>query len=164
MSIAVSAVVRRSRCLVGLLVLMCASLLLVAGVMAFGLVGDAHGAVTSILAVICITCVFYVFFGKLKNRKIYKIHISGSGQIRLAELAEGRSTEMEEGELVELLPDSTLWSGLLLLRLQNADEHTHNVVILPDAVALESFRALLVACRWIVMRHADADKQRISGI
>lgn len=164
MSIAVSAVVQQSRYLAGLLVLMCAALLLTAGVVGFGLVGDMHVAVRSSIAILCMACASYVFFRTLKNRKIYKIHISGSGQIRLAASIAGRTTEWDEEELVELLPDSTLWPGLLLLRLQNAVRQTHNVVILPDAVTPESYRSLLVACRWIVMRHADADKQRISGI
>ncbi len=164
MSIAVSAVVRQSRCLVGLLALKCAGLVLVAAVVGFGLVGDVHVAVRSFVAILCMACASYVFFRALKHRKIYKIHISGSGQIRLVASIAGEAKAWDEGELVELLPDSTLWPGLLLLRLENAVGQTHNVVILPDSVTPDNFRALLVACRWIVMRHADADKRRISGI
>ncbi|RQO33356.1 flagellar hook-length control protein [Herminiimonas sp. KBW02] len=150
--------------LAGLLMLMCASSFLTAGVLWFGQAEDVSVVVRGTLAAICMACGSYVFFRTLKNRKIYKIHISGSGQIRLASVLEGSGGELGEGELVELLPDSTLWPGLLLLRLQNAARQTHNVVILPDSLAAESFRALMVACRWIVMRHADADKQPASGI
>lgn len=164
MSIAVSAVVQQSRYLVGLLVLMCAALFLTAAAVLFGQVGGLSLTVRSLVAVPCVACGSYVFFRTLKSGKIYKIQISGSGQIRLAGLPAGEGSEPGEGELVELLPDSTLWPGLLLLRLQNAVRQTHNVVILPDSVTPDSYRALLVACRWIVMRHADADKQRISGI
>ena len=163
MSIAVSAVVQQSRLLSGLLMLMCAGLVLIAGLLFFAQVGELPVTVRSVLAVTCIASGSYVFFQTLKSRKIYKIHISGSGQIRLAAGPDADAAALDEGELVELLPDSTLWPGLLLLRLQNEGRQTHNVVILPDSVAPESFRALLVACRWLVMRHADAGKQRISG-
>ncbi|ABR91411.1 Hypothetical protein mma_1361 [Janthinobacterium sp. Marseille] len=163
MSIAVSAVVKQSRLLSGLLLLMCAGLVLIGGLLLFAQVGDLSLMMRSLLAVACFASGSYVFFQTLKSGKIYKIHISGSGQIRLLAKPEGGADLADEGELVELLPDSTLWPGLLLLRLQNEGLQTHNVVILPDSVSAESFRALLVACRWIVMRHADADKQRISG-
>jgi len=163
MSIAVSTVVQQSRLLSGLLMLMCAGLLWIAGLLLFAQVGELSIGARSLLAVACFAFGSYVFFRTLKSRKIYKIHVSGSGQIRLAVRPEAEAGALDEGELVELLPDSTLWPGLLLLRLQNEQRQTHNVVILPDSVSAEGFRALLVACRWIVMRHADADKRRFSG-
>ncbi|MNT39423.1 hypothetical protein D3C72_1756690 [compost metagenome] len=163
MSIAVSAVLRQSRCLSGLLMLMCAALGLIAGLIWAGIVGELSLALRSLIAMTCLACGFYIFFQTLKSSKIYKIHISGSGQIRLSLQSQDEEQGQEQGAVMELLPDSTLWPGLLLLRLQNAEGRTHNVVILPDSVSVESFRALLVACRWIVMRHAEAGKQRFSG-
>jgi hypothetical protein len=137
-------------------------LIFIAYIVVSGSVGSLSGGPRIAIAVICAAVALYAFPRPVMCRTMHGIHISGTGQIRLSiwqkndrlgrdGLADG------QGELVRLLPTSTLWSGLLLLHLQNERRQVDIVTILPDSVSRESFRALLIACRWIVLRHADAD-------
>lgn len=160
MSIAVSAVVQPSRILFWLLVMMCMNLLFIAGLIAGGSMENLSTEARIALAITCATIALYAFFRMLTGRRAYEIQISGTGQIRLAVLQKNRRPVgddliNEQAEVVHLLPASTLWSGLLLLHLQNEQKKIHVVAILPDSVKPESFKALLVACRWIVLRHAE---------
>lgn len=165
MSIAVSAVVQPSRQLFLLVGGMLVILFFIAGLIASGSMETLPSAARIVLVVMCIAVASHVFFRTMWRRKIHVIHISGTGQIRVAqrqksELSEGASVE---GEVVHLLPVSTLWSGLLLLHLRNDRQQTIVVTILPDSVSPASFKALLLACRWIVLRHADAEIKRQTG-
>ncbi len=63
---------------------------------------------------------------------------------------------------VHLLPDSTLWPHLLVLRLRSEDGGIRTVPILPDSTSRESFRALAAACRWLAAR-SEAGDMRSSG-
>lgn len=168
MSIAVSAVVQPSRILFWLLVMMCMNLLFIAGLIACGSMASLSIETRVALAMICAAIALYAFFRMLTGRRAYEIQISGTGQIRLAVLQRKQrliddDLINEQAEVVHLLPVSTLWSGLLLLHLQNEQKKIHVVTILPDSVQPESFKALLVACRWIVLRHAGAENQRKAG-
>ncbi|WP_151446255.1 hypothetical protein [Lacisediminimonas profundi] len=50
------------------------------------------------------------------------------------------------------MDDSTIWPKLLALRLCRADGTRTGLVVLPDMVEPEGFRALVVAIRWIAAR------------
>lgn len=144
---------------------MCIGLICIACVIASGNVGSMSMKARTVLTVICVTVSLYAFFRLVIRRKMHAIHISGIGQIRLSVFQKNDLVDIDNsltggGEAVHLLPVSTLWSGLLLLHLQNEQRQTTVVTILPDSVSKENFRALLVACRWIVMRHANAEAHR----
>ncbi len=163
MSIAVSAVVKPSRILFGMLIIMCIGVLFVGIVVGAGSVGNLADWSRVTLLVLCAVVAGFAFYRAMAGRRNrYEIHVSGSGQIRLSVLIKDRhhgagNENTVRTEAVRLLPVSTLWSGLLLLHLQGENKRIEVLVILPDSVSRESFRALLVACRWIVMRHPDAD-------
>ena len=164
MSIAVSAVIHPSRLLLALVGGMSTILLSIAALVVTGSVGNLSLSEKIVLAGICASFAITAFSRVMLRKNKYVIYISGTGQIRLA--AEKRNEQAivdsaAESEVVHLLPVSTIWSGLLLLHLQNERQHTTVVTILPDMVSAESFRALLVACRWIVLRHADAAESEI---
>jgi hypothetical protein len=92
-----------------------------------------------------------------RGRRTWRLDISGTGQIRLhrtANVGQRRASGAEksaadDGLLVILLADSTMWPRFLLLRLQDGEGGVHRVVILPDSLPFEAFRAVSVACRWI---------------
>lgn len=113
----------------------------------------------------CVAAALYAFFRAMPGGEIHAIQIAGTGQIRVVVLKKHASVALEDlvatepGELMHLLPVSTLWSGLLLLHLQNGQQKIIVMPILPDSVTQQSFKALLVACRWIAARRADADDQ-----
>lgn len=165
MSIAVSAVVKPSRLLFLLVGGMSLILLLVAGLIAFGSIGNLSIATRLVLALMCVAAALYAFFRAMPGGEIHAIQIAGTGQIRVVVLKKHASVALEDlvatepGELMHLLPVSTLWSGLLLLHLQNGQQKIIVMPILPDSVTQQSFKALLVACRWIAARRADADDQ-----
>lgn len=160
MSIAVSAVIQPSRLLLSLVGVMSVILLGIAALVVTSSIGDLSLLARIILSGICTAVAIAAFARPILCKTKYFIHISGVGQIRL--LAEKRNAPAmvdgaAESEIVHLLPASIIWSGLLLLHLQNERGQTTVVVIFPDTVSTENFRALLVACRWIVLRHAESD-------
>lgn len=163
MSIAVSAVVKPSRLLSATVVAMCMAVLCGGMAIVSGVVGDLAPVFRIVVALVCMMVAGCAFYSAVIVRKVHEIHISGAGQIRLAvqmanSLRGTRTAEEVQAEPVKLLASSTLWSGLLILHLQNEKHRTEVVRVLPDSVSAESFRALLVACRWIVMRHPEAEK------
>lgn len=160
MSIAVSAVINRSGWLSGLLIGVCASLFFIAGLIVADRVGNLNILARVVIAIICCSVAVFVFFRTIMCRDMHWIQISGTGQIRLSVLQNGDDSGAEfgadeQGELVDLLPVSTLWSGLLILHLRHANRRVSVITVLPDSLSANSYRALLVACRWIVMRHVN---------
>jgi len=69
-----------------------------------------------------------------------RLDISGVGLMRLAVYQHNDSA-------VCLLPGSTLWPRLLLLRLRDEAGGVQTVAVLPDSVAPSAWRALVLACR-----------------
>ena len=91
-----------------------------------------------------------------------RIDISGLGEVRLT-VQQSVGATHEEAVLMRLLPGSTLWPGLLLLRLQ---PHTGGAVqvlaVWPDSVGPGQFRAFSVASRVIAGRdHKFSEKNKI---
>jgi hypothetical protein len=77
-----------------------------------------------------------------------ELDISGVGQIRLA-------VYQEPGTIRRLLDGSTLWPGMLLLRLAGEDGEDgplRSVLVLPDGVTWPELRALSLACRAVAGR------------
>jgi toxin CptA len=169
MSIAVSAVVKPSKLLqlgvcIGCLLVLCIALLV-----GLGKVGELSVQIRwttfSALVLLGVWAFFYVFL----NRKTFHIDISGIGQIRLKEdigIGELRRQQEKQGKgngihVVQLMKDSTLWAHLLLLRLRAEDRRIRTLVILPDCMDRQTFRALAVACRWIAahnVHHVDTKR------
>lgn len=73
------------------------------------------------------------------------IDISGVGRIRL-------TVYRKQGLDVRLLPGSTFWPQLMLLRLQPEPGRTRWLLVLPDSVAAPQFRRLALALRAIAAR------------
>lgn len=81
--------------------------------------------------------------------KLARIDISAVGQIRLTVYHQRDAPRAEEGQGVRLLPGSTLWPGLLLLRLENDSARVHWLAVLPDSAAPDVRRRLALAARAI---------------
>lgn len=171
MSIAVSVVVKPSRLVFAMVGFICLISVLIGLAVAFGRIGEP--GFTARTAFVCVTigaAVRGLYYLK-RMGKAHHIDISGIGQIRLVETTaladpafcnEAPET-MRAGVSVSLMDDSTLWPFLLLLRLQAEDGRITTLIVLPDTVDRPGFRALSVACRWIVAhrgpdRHSDSSK------
>ena len=92
--------------------------------------------------------------------KMRRIDISKAGAIHLTV----QLKLPECGRAVRLLPGSLLWGQLLVLRFGSVDDGTaprHTVLVLPDSLGRESFRALAVAMRAIAGRSSADDVQKI---
>jgi len=96
--------------------------------------------------------------------KLVRIDISAVGQIRLAVYHQRDAQHAGVGQSVRLLPGSTLWSGLLLLRLRAEPEEAGKagkarrvywLTMLPDSAAPDVRRRLAVAIRAIAAGRAD---------
>jgi hypothetical protein len=147
-SIAVSAAVLPSRLLrAALLAFALCTLLACAAVLWPGAAFHQPYLIASFCALACALALQ----ARSRHRKAHQIDISGLGQIRLTvQLSVERKAEPET---VHMLPASTLWPGLLLLLLRDAGGVVTPVLVLPDSVAPDTFRALSVACRAISRRH-----------
>ena len=155
MSIAVSAVVRPSRVL-ALLSLLMGVVLLTAAMMLERAAGEPlhHG-----LALVCAIASGHLVLFPLRRRKDCRIDVTGIGQIRLVDTspeAEAALTtsSVGDGEVVQLLRGSTFWSSLMVLCLQTGSGRKSVLIILPDSMERGAFRALSVACRWITASHS----------
>lgn len=73
------------------------------------------------------------------------IDISGVGRIRL-------TVYRKQGLEVSLVPGSTFWPQLMLLRLQPGQGRPRWLLVLPDSVAAPQFRRLALALRAIAAR------------
>jgi toxin CptA len=166
-SIAVSAVVHPSRILLSLVLLYGVFLLASAMLIGFSYIGDFP-------LYVCLFVIFLTFLAlsvalnwAVRQRKVVRLDISMNGQIRLVEhngltgspsLCAG---EAGSGCVVQLMSDSVLWPGLLLLRLKTEANHIIALPILRDSMNADAFRALSVACRWIAAQNKSADGELV---
>jgi hypothetical protein len=139
-------VIAPSRCLRLVLAGFGASLL--AASLAVGLLLPARYTDGTLVAAALLCAGLCVVHAAWRVRVMNRIDISGLGQLRLA-VQQDVGMEADRGLPVRLLPGSTLWPRLLLLRLGaatgTAGPACRCVVVLPDSVAPDAFRALAVA-------------------
>ena len=151
MSIAVSTTVTRSRLLAVICVLM-ACVLLAAGTLL---------RESPMMASVCAIAAAGLALFPLSLPKTCRVDVTGIGQILLTDTATEAVTDhatqaVAAAEVVQLLGNSTLWPSLMVLRLQSASGRVIRLVLLPDSMDREAFRALSVACRWIAARSPQA--------
>jgi toxin CptA len=92
----------------------------------------------------CVVCAAAGWWGGRGSVNASRIDISPVGQVRLTVQ---QSSERDALPL-SLLAGSTLWPGLLVLRLgQPGQPAVQTVLVLPDSVAHASWRPLALACR-----------------
>ncbi len=147
MSIAMTAVIapsRRLRCL-----LACFGALLLAAAAAVAGLPTPAGFAAAFAArpAVALALLFAgvcVAHAALRPATVHRIDISGPGQLRLT-VQQGVRTDKSSALPARLLPGSTLWPRLMLLRLQTAERGTCSLVVLPDSLPPEAFRALAVA-------------------
>jgi len=160
MTIAVSAVVRPSRLLSLLTFFMCTLVAAIGVAIGFAWVGHELSALARfVLFLFCGSLAGFGFYHGVACRKTIHIDISGAGQIRIRKAGGARPCTNtnrphvgESDRVVHLLADSTLWPGLLVLRLQDESGDVSVLTVLPDSVPHDGFRALAAACRWIASR------------
>jgi toxin CptA len=165
MSIAVSVVVHPSRFLLAAVGGMCIVITLFAALIGAGHIGELSRPMRLLSAGSCIFAAFSGFYWMARTRKTFRIDISDIGQIRLEEYigSEKFSSPAEgaESKVINMMPDSTIWPHLLLLRLQGEDDQIQVLPILRDCVEDDDFRMLSIACRWIAAQTKGAEKQQI---
>ncbi len=128
----------------------------IGALIAANLLGELDLLWRLILGIVCMTLASWASLSTIQSRKTHHIDISGHGQIRLAEYegsaALSAPAVIGDGivvSVVSLAADSTLWPGLLVLRLQTDDQRIIVLPVLPDSVEAGGFRPLALACRWI---------------
>lgn len=152
MSIALAVKLKPSRILQGLAISMCllANLAVVLAFSAFAMpywLKLAAAAVSLILSAVALMLFW-------RDQKSQQLHISNGGQINL-HLPDALQTAGHDF-LVKLDAQSTLWPHLLSLYLRAEDGRLHKLLILPDSLDDESFRALSAALHWISRRKQES--------
>jgi toxin CptA len=160
MSIAVSALVKPSSLLLAMVAAMCMCTVLAGALLGLGFVSElAVGSRVAVTA--CFLCIAWAgWYGGLRTRSVWRIDISADGQIRLTRPHVAAASRWS-GDLVRLMPDSTLWGHLLSLRLQAEDGRSSMLLVLPDSVSKGEFRALAVACRWVAAQNNPTENDHI---
>lgn len=95
-----------------------------------------------------------------RTRATVVLDISGAGQLRMAQLAPGTDGKLCVPDVMpvyRLLPGSTFWSQLLVLRLESESER-RTLIITPDAVDAEAYRRIAAACRWLALGSDATDR------
>jgi len=149
MSIAVSAVITPPRLLRFALGGFVAANLVAAVVLGLGLAGPFRLPMAGACA--CLLAGAALAAALARSRKVRRIDISGLGQLRVTVQQETGSNQTRT-DLAELLSGSTVWPGLMVLRLRRADGVVGALTLLPDSVEPGQFRRLSVAIRYIAMR------------
>lgn len=164
MSIAVSVLVKSSKllrlmvCAIGVLTVFFAILICMDRIGCFPFL--SRMVIISVSIVVVVNCIVYLF----KPIKTYRIDISNIGQIRLTAYFihdDSHDDHGNNGEIVSMMDGSTLWPSLLLLCLQSDTGRKHILCVLPNSVPSQSFRMLLVACRWIAGHSHDSNKSEV---
>ena len=163
MSIALSVEVKPSNFLLALVGLLCFGLLCIAALLIQA--SQLSVYTRTFLFVFLFLSAVSAFSYVLLNRKTFRIDICGIGQIRLKEDSgigafmrqRGKIGKGNSEDLVHLMSDSTVWPNLLLLRLKHANQRIRTLVILPDSTDRQSFRSLVIACRWIAANNIRAE-------
>ncbi|MBA5635631.1 hypothetical protein H3H37_00960 [Duganella sp. LX20W] len=151
MSIAVSAVVRPSS------VVRLARLFVCAGVMLSALSCPGPG-----WAAVCVAAGVAGLPWRGGNPKPRRIDLSPVGQIRLTVYQQTgpdapAPAPPAPAPPLTLLAGSTLWAGVLFLRLGRAGEPVQEVLVAPGCVTRAAFRPLALACRAVAARGGEAD-------
>ena len=105
----------------------------------------------------CAICTMFALFHLLREKKVYRLDVGADGSLRLGEAG----SVPEAMQVVRLMPSSTLWPQLMLLRLQ-LEAPSGRLAVLhvwPDSVTPQEFRALSVALRWLAA-HSAALRER----
>jgi len=84
--------------------------------------------------------------------------IAEDGRISLSRRCRFRNNasdapESGQPEIVQLMPDSTLWSFYILLRLRQQNKSITVASFFLYSLSPQSFRRLSLACRWIIARN-----------
>lgn len=165
MSIAVSVVVKPSRFLLAAVGALCIAIAFFAGMIGMGQIGKLSIPMRLIIAGSCSAAAFFAFYWTARTRKTFRIDISDIGQIRLMEyIGSGEFPFRADGaksNIVSLMPDSTIWPHMLLLRLRGEDDQINIVPILRDCMDENAFQSLSVACRWVAAQGLVAEKRRV---
>ncbi|MEN3278011.1 MAG: hypothetical protein V7631_3801 [Massilia sp.] len=144
MSIAVSALVAPSRSLRGLLALFALALCGAAGTVALVLPERFNGA--PFCAAFFLVAALFCLRGCLGATKTHRVDVSGTGAIRVAvQQKMGADAAAPDGIAVTLLPETLVWTHLMLLHLGDAGGKRTVVIVLRDSLAPLEYRALRVA-------------------
>jgi toxin CptA len=142
MSIAVSAVVKPSRRLRALV--LAYGFANLAAAFAVGLLLPARFVLGPLTAICFLAAGSVLLSSAVRATKMRQIDISGLGQVRLT-VQQDMACNDVDGVAVALLAGSTIWPGLLLLRLGSEGGAATAVPVLRDSVAPSVFRPLSVA-------------------
>ena len=144
MSIAVSALVAPSRSLRALLALFALALCGAAGTVALVLPERFNGA--PFCAAFFLVAALFCLHECVGATKTHRIDVSGTGAIRMAVQQEmGANAAAPDGIAVTLLPETLVWTHLMLLHLGDASGKRTVLIVLRDSLAPLEYRALRVA-------------------
>lgn len=82
-----------------------------------------------------------------------RLTIAENGELALVRCGEKYLPVADRGDIVQMMPGSTLWPFFILLRLRKQNKKMIVVSFFWGSLSPQLFRRLSVACRWIAVRN-----------
>lgn len=160
MSIAVTALLKTPLPIIAAVRIISSGFLFLAATIWFGF-GIEMAAKQKIVTIV--TCLIAASFGLYYSRRLVKsfyISISSDGSITLVELYSPTVHEEKDAngwpEIAQLLPGTTVWPHLIMMRLSMANGHVVFIPVMRALTDQQMFRSLAVACKWILRQNDPA--------
>ena len=164
-SIAISAQVMPSARLFVLVTLLAIVVASIGVLLIVGEIGHFSSVIGTVLGLASVLMSIWGWLSYRRTCRPIRIMFTGNGQISISESAAntvtGVNAPFQAPVVAHLLSGSTLWAHLLLLRFRLGSGQINSVVILPDCVPEDVFRALSVACRWIASRGRSEGSEKV---
>jgi len=137
---------------------------MVGAAIGIGMANNLSQCVRVGVALGCIAAVLPVIGHIVQNNNACYVDISATGMISMIIGDSARAPTTGGSPRLRraytLLPSSTLWSSLMILNLQAECGAVRSVMVLPDTLSKDQFRALSVACRWIAVHNLGTEGEK----
>lgn len=156
MSIAVSALLKTPLPIIAAVRIVSSGFLFLAATVWFGLGVEIELPQKILTITVCLIAGFSGLFSSRKLVNSFYISISRRGDVTFATASSQSisSAFAVDPANAELMPGTTIWPHLIVLRLSLANGQIVFIPVMKGLVDEHTFRGLSVACKWI-LRHND---------
>lgn len=142
--------VRRSRVHSLLMLGMAAFCLVTAGLMPTGKIGAFAFGSSYWIPLVLVVLALCLIFKWYRMPAGYRLSVTADSHFHIMPDTQ-HPVDADTQEQWEMLADSTIWTSVIILRLQTESGRKKTLVIFPDAVEADAFRNLYTACNWRLM-------------
>lgn len=142
--------VRRSRVHSLLMLGMAAFCVVTAGLMPTGMIGAFAFGASYWIPPVLVAVALCLIFSWYRMPAGYRLSVTADSLFHIMPDTQ-HPVDADMQEPWEMQADSTIWTAVIILRLQTESGRKETLVIFPDAVEPDAFRNLYTACNWRLM-------------